>query len=165
MQNLTYRSKGNSIQLQSQEKTLPCTIKTYISFMDKGFLVKKFRTEAGLTQSELAKKIGTHKQVISEIERGKHVPGSDRLKAIAKALNVPVSQLYGDENTAQPHSQAELLILQYIKKYLSNDQLDQVAAEVQNHSDSDLAQLLVQFPQTKPESRKALLTLLGGTRE
>lgn len=68
--------------------------------MNTGLNIKKYRERANLTQLDLAKKIGTHKQVISEIERGKHEPGSSRIVSIARALGVTVDELVDTKTPA-----------------------------------------------------------------
>lgn len=49
------------------------------------------RIKQGLTQAELAKKIGTKQSAISRLERGSYNPTVAFLKNVAKALN---SELY-----------------------------------------------------------------------
>jgi len=57
-----------------------------------GKRIKFFRSNRGMTQMELARKIGyTSSGVISEIESGLKAPSMDKLQAIADALKVPVS--------------------------------------------------------------------------
>lgn len=48
-------------------------------------LVYAARTEAGLTQKELAQRMGTSQSVISQIEGGAHVPSVPMLHRIARA--------------------------------------------------------------------------------
>jgi len=50
-------------------------------------LIEK-RTEHGLTQSALAKKVGTKQSAISRLESGSYNPSVDFLKKIADALEV-----------------------------------------------------------------------------
>lgn len=50
--------------------------------------LRMLRKESGLTQSELAKKIGSNQQHVSELERGILNPTTDYLKKVADALNV-----------------------------------------------------------------------------
>ena len=47
----------------------------------------KIRIEQGLTQKELAEKIGTRQSNISRIESGKYNPSLEFLKKVAKGLN------------------------------------------------------------------------------
>lgn len=50
--------------------------------------LKTLRTKAGLTQTELADKIGTHKQVISAWENGKSKISKPYVKLLQMALKV-----------------------------------------------------------------------------
>jgi len=59
--------------------------------------LKQAREQAGLTQIELAERVGCDQSVISRIESGQRALTLDRLKSIAKALGVPLAQLLADE--------------------------------------------------------------------
>jgi len=59
-------------------------------------MVKRRRTELGMTQAALAQKVGVTKQYITMLERGKHrTPSLPTLRKLAKALGVPVTELLG----------------------------------------------------------------------
>lgn len=58
-----------------------------------GQRIREAREAAGLTQTELADKIGSEQTRISEIERGQHVPQIARLFLLADALGVTVDEL------------------------------------------------------------------------
>lgn len=61
---------------------------------------KVARTAAGLSQSELAERLGVSQGYVSAIERGVKIP-DDALKArIAVVLKVPVASLWPAEVTA-----------------------------------------------------------------
>lgn len=51
------------------------------------------RLSAGLTQKELAEKLGIFQQNISQYENGTRTPKLKRLQEIAIACNVPISSL------------------------------------------------------------------------
>ena len=53
--------------------------------------VKKAREKLGLTQEELAEKVGIHVSYVSRIERGKVNPSYDILENLAKVLKVKSS--------------------------------------------------------------------------
>lgn len=57
-----------------------------------GTLIKSARLAKGLTQSELAKNVGTRQQTIEKIERG-IVKHSSFLPAIAQELSIPVERV------------------------------------------------------------------------
>jgi transcriptional regulator with XRE-family HTH domain len=59
--------------------------------------LKQAREQTGLTQIELAERVGCDQSVISRIESGQRALTLDRLKSIAKALGVPLAQLLADE--------------------------------------------------------------------
>jgi putative transcriptional regulator len=54
----------------------------------------RIRKEKGLTQEELADKIGVAKQNISRIERYGAMPTAYTLHKISKALDVPVDEFF-----------------------------------------------------------------------
>lgn len=57
------------------------------------FNLKEVRISRGLTQTELADKLGIAQQVISRYERGNFMPQLDNAKIIADALGVTVDEL------------------------------------------------------------------------
>lgn len=61
--------------------------------MDIGEKIKYLRTEKGITQKELASKLGTSQQNLAQYENGKRNPKPETLKRIADALEVPISSL------------------------------------------------------------------------
>ncbi|MEQ9403210.1 MAG: helix-turn-helix transcriptional regulator [Cyclobacteriaceae bacterium] len=56
--------------------------------------LKSLREQAGLTQNELAVKIGKDTDYLSKIERGKRTPSLKTLITIAKVLNVKLHDLF-----------------------------------------------------------------------
>jgi transcriptional regulator with XRE-family HTH domain len=61
-----------------------------------GARLAKFREEAGLSQAELAEKIGITQQAIAHAERKASAVRSDTIGRIATALNVTVEELLAD---------------------------------------------------------------------
>lgn len=57
--------------------------------------LKSLRTEAGLTQGELAKKAGITTSTISMYEQGNRKPSLEALEALADFFNVDVDYLLG----------------------------------------------------------------------
>ncbi len=55
--------------------------------------IKKAREEKGITQEELAEKVGAHVSYISRIERGIANPAHDLLESIGKILKMKPSDL------------------------------------------------------------------------
>ncbi|WP_315306417.1 helix-turn-helix transcriptional regulator [Enterococcus devriesei] len=57
--------------------------------------VARLRKEHGLSQEEMAEKVGVNKQTISNIERGVRYPTFETLEKIAKVLKAGPIQLFG----------------------------------------------------------------------
>lgn len=57
--------------------------------------IKNFRTFRGITQSDLAQRIGKSKNVISNWERGDNSPDVDSVEKICRELTVTPNQLFG----------------------------------------------------------------------
>ena len=58
--------------------------------------LKRLRLERGLSQEELAHRLGTSRQVVSRYESGARVPKISTVAAFARALEVPLSALTGE---------------------------------------------------------------------
>ena len=59
-----------------------------------GIKIIKLRDEKGITQQQLAKKLGyVINSYISEVEKGTFIPSKKKLRKIAKALRVPFNEL------------------------------------------------------------------------
>lgn len=56
-------------------------------------VLRQLRLERNLSQEKLAELIDSHQVYISEIEQGKKLPSLTVLDNIAKAFNLPLSQL------------------------------------------------------------------------
>lgn len=61
--------------------------------IDLGGNVRDYRGQRGLSQAQLAKAIGVSQPRIAEIERGEANPRLSTIAKLAKALDVPVSEL------------------------------------------------------------------------
>lgn len=57
--------------------------------------IQSLRKEAGLTQEQLAGKLGVTRQTVSKWENGASVPDADILSQMASVLDVSVSELLG----------------------------------------------------------------------
>lgn len=55
--------------------------------------IRKYRHETGLTQEDLAEKVGVSRVYIGYVEQGRNTPTLDVLGKIARALKVKVSDL------------------------------------------------------------------------
>lgn len=50
--------------------------------------IRELRLEAELTQEEIADRVGTHRPLVSRMERGTHCPGLEQIWRYAAALEV-----------------------------------------------------------------------------
>jgi len=65
-----------------------------IGDMNFGQKLRQLRIEKGLTQQQLAEKLGyVTNSYISDVESGHFIPSKDKLKRIARALDVPFKVL------------------------------------------------------------------------
>ncbi|HEV8407155.1 MAG TPA: helix-turn-helix transcriptional regulator [Sphingomicrobium sp.] len=60
--------------------------------------LKEQRTELGLTQAELAEKVGVTRKTVNTVENGIFTPSTTLALKLAHALNVPVEQLFWIEH-------------------------------------------------------------------
>ena len=63
--------------------------------------IRKYRAERGLTQDALAERLHVTRQAVSNWENGKNQPDLDMLEAVAAALEVEVSALFGEGGPAR----------------------------------------------------------------
>ena len=56
--------------------------------------IKQYRLNFGLTQEELAEKIGRHQTYIGKLEIGKINPSVKSLYVISRALNIKLSDIF-----------------------------------------------------------------------
>lgn len=62
--------------------------------------IKVFRAEHGLTQSDLAERIGVSRKTISTIEVGRFVPSTVIALLIARHFDVPVEEVFWIEDVS-----------------------------------------------------------------
>lgn len=60
---------------------------------DLGRKVQKFRKQSGLTQEQLAEKVGVSRAYMGYIEQGRNAPSLEVLEKISKSLKVSASEL------------------------------------------------------------------------
>ena len=63
---------------------------------DKNLRMKNARNEAGLSQTDLAERVGATRQTIGLIEAGKYNPSLKLCKAICQALGKTLTDLFWD---------------------------------------------------------------------
>jgi transcriptional regulator with XRE-family HTH domain len=71
-----------------------------------GARIKEMRKFCGLSQQQLAEKIGVEPRHMSRIEVGKNYPTIDRLEKIAEALNVPLKDFFDFMHLDSPDTRA-----------------------------------------------------------
>lgn len=59
--------------------------------------IKLHREKSGLTQQQLAKKLGLYQSTIAMWEAGDRLPRSDKLPELAKVLGCSIDDLYNSE--------------------------------------------------------------------
>lgn len=65
------------------------------------------RNKAGLSQMELADRLGVSRQAVSRWESGDTTPTMDKLKALAKLYGVSLDWLFGDTADGEPPEAAK----------------------------------------------------------
>ena len=66
-------------------------------FMNIAQRLKSIRKSKKISQAELARISGVSQQAISNIETGYHSPTEPTIRMLASALNVPVVELFGEQ--------------------------------------------------------------------
>ena len=91
-----------------------------------GARLRLAREQAGLSQGQVAVKLGLHRPTVSEIEAGRRRVAADELAIFAKLYKVSVSWLVSapDEKRNPKREKAELAARQLVK--LKKDDLDLV---------------------------------------
>lgn len=90
---------------------------------DFGELLKTLRTGAGLTQKQLAEKLGISKNAVSYYEKSLRCPSSDVLIRIARVFHVSADYLLGLDGERLSFNLKELdekerEFLQYVYRFL-----------------------------------------------
>ena len=60
--------------------------------------LQRLRTKRGLSQEELAGKLGVSRQAVSKWERGESSPDTDNLLALAKVYDLTIDEMLYSEN-------------------------------------------------------------------
>lgn len=60
--------------------------------------LRRFRETIGLTQTQVSQALGIERTTYTYYESGRHEPGIDRLKAIAKLFGTDVATLIGEND-------------------------------------------------------------------
>jgi len=81
-----------------------------------GERLARYRKENGLTQEQLAVKIGTIQAVISAYEKNKIQLSSEMVARFAKALGVSCDKIIGYKSNGKDHSDISLKFIKRIKR-------------------------------------------------
>lgn len=65
---------------------------------DFGARLRQLRKAKGLTQAELAARVGVSMPAVSTWEQGKALPRDARMRAVAAALDIPMPDLFGPQS-------------------------------------------------------------------
>ena len=86
--------------------------------------IRELRKAKGLTQQQLAEKVGVLNVSISNYERGAQMPDLLTTTKIAEALDVSVDTLLGTESTENdftPHTKESMLLVKGVDKMPEED--------------------------------------------
>ena len=67
--------------------------------MGKNYAMKQARTQAGLSQQELAERLGVSRQTINAIEKGDYNPTIKLCIGICRVLGLTLNDLFWEEET------------------------------------------------------------------
>lgn len=98
--------------------------------IDIGRRIAQFREERGLSQSALAKQMGSSQSAISQIEAGERNPSFETLRQIAKALGMTPAMLVGADPELEAHELAHFRTLRSLSP-AAQQELQQFAAFLQ----------------------------------
>jgi transcriptional regulator with XRE-family HTH domain len=76
-----------------------------------GAMVRRHRTQKGLSQVELAQRTSRSLETIARVERGENAPSFETVEAIAHALDVPVASLFGADASSDPEGRLTQLMI------------------------------------------------------
>src|SRR4051795_2599580 len=76
-----------------------------------GAKIRVFRTHSGMSQSDLAGKIGVAFQQVQKYENGANRVGASRLSRIAAALGISVGELFEPSQERSANSKSPLQLL------------------------------------------------------
>ncbi len=87
------RTERTALRLDAGvEKTIPAHIARRV-FVEDVVPIRAFREWRGMTQEELARKVGSSKSYVSQLETRRRMPGVKILRRIAEVLDVPMELL------------------------------------------------------------------------
>ena len=97
--------------------------------MDTGTAIKQARTKLGMTQAELAKRMGVTPQTVSQYERGLINPKIETLQKFADALGVSIGTLCGSLHYYKT-IQIDRTYINYLAHVLESDSIENEMLEL-----------------------------------
>lgn len=103
--------------------------------MDKkhvfGQRIRAIRKAKGLSQRELAERLGRTTEAVSQLERGLYLPSYETLEGLAEALAIPVGDLFGAEDAPLSAKAVRLRAeLNELGRQLNEDMLELAVGQV-----------------------------------
>lgn len=92
--------------------------------MEFGQRVKKLRIEAGLTQEDIAKKLGLSKTAVGAWENGRAKPRLDKMNQLSDLFGVPVSELLGERQVVGASKLVPLMGYTHMGEAVDEDTCD-----------------------------------------
>lgn len=83
--------------------------------------IKYLRELHGISQADLARRVNTSQQEMSEYERGNVLPRPERIEAIAKAIGVDFGELFIDGTPAKRFSSEVLSLALLVERAAGAD--------------------------------------------
>lgn len=144
--------------------------------MKTGDALKNARVGAGMTQAELARRLGVTPQTVSQYERGRINPKFETLKRIADAMDVSVDSLLDESMRAQIECNTYQALLDAMKTVsasagkltdagIPEDEVKSVMGKLQNLVDfaiqeADLQEVLRLYQSLNREGQRVALERL-----
>jgi transcriptional regulator with XRE-family HTH domain len=85
-----------------------------------GLEIAKRRKKAGLTQRELAERIGSTQAVISRLESGRTLPSISTLERVARATGQPLKLVIGEDPNIPSRDEKRRRVRQVLGDYVFN---------------------------------------------
>lgn len=111
--------------------------------------IKKYRTESGLTQEQLAQKLFVTKQAVSKWETGKGYPDASTLPALSNILGTSIDLLMGMKGTTKKKINIKAivfsLVLVLVIVSLITVSITSIISKVQNAQEIELIETRINF--------------------
>jgi transcriptional regulator with XRE-family HTH domain len=96
-----------------------------------GQRLKYWRKQKGYTQAQLAEKANMSRSYVADVERDRYNPSVETLSSIAKALNIPVSNLLEDNQRLVSESPEEYRTSEKDEKDIAK-RMEQIKKDLKN---------------------------------